>query len=81
MTGAFLTCIYLGVTAAAVSVGLLSDVMSLFAAVTVVAAVVATVAAVVAMWHWGSRALAATGSAEPGQVSAPRPANPGCRRS
>jgi MFS family permease len=51
VTAAYITCIYTGVTVTAVGAGLLSGVMSLFAAVTVVAVVVAAVAATVALWH------------------------------
>ncbi len=52
MTAAFITCLYSGVTVAAVGVGLLSDALSLFAAVSVVAGVIAATALLTAVWHW-----------------------------
>ncbi|GIH20065.1 MFS transporter [Rugosimonospora africana] len=51
VTAAFITCVYLGVTVAAVSVGLLSDVLSLFAGVSVVSVGIIAVAAATAVWH------------------------------
>lgn len=51
VTAAFITCVYLGVAAAAISVGLLSDALSLYAAVIVVSAVIAAVAGAAALWH------------------------------
>lgn len=51
VTAAFTTCVYLGVTVAATGVGLLSDALSLFAAVGVVSGVIAVVAAATAAWH------------------------------
>ncbi|MFI5898442.1 MFS transporter [Actinoplanes sp. NPDC051513] len=55
VTAAFLTCVYLGVSAAAIAVGLLSDALTLFAAVTIVASAIAAVAAPTAFWHWTRR--------------------------
>jgi len=52
VTAAFITCLYSGVTVAAVGVGLLSDALSLFAAVSVVAGVIAATALLTAVWHW-----------------------------
>jgi len=51
VTAAYITCIYTGVAVTSVAAGLLSGVISLFAAVTVVAAVVAVTAVTVALWH------------------------------
>jgi MFS family permease len=55
VTAAFITCVYLGVSVTAIGVGLLTEVLSLFAAVSVVSAVVAAAALATAGWHWASR--------------------------
>ena len=51
VTAAFITCVYTGVTIAAVSVGLLSDALSLFAAVAIVAVAIAATATATTAWH------------------------------
>jgi MFS family permease len=51
VTAAFITCVYAGVAVAAIGVGLLSDALSLFAAVSIVAAVIAATAIVAAVWQ------------------------------
>ena len=54
VTAAFLACIYAGVIIASIGTGLLSEVMSLFGAVTVVSIVITVVAVPFAAWHWVS---------------------------
>jgi MFS family permease len=51
VTAAFIVCIYLGVSAAAISVGLLTEGVSLFVAVACVAGAVAATAVLTAVWH------------------------------
>jgi hypothetical protein len=51
VTAAFITFVYLGVGVTAIGVGLLSDVISLFAAVSIVSAVVSVTALATAGWH------------------------------
>ncbi|WP_229834688.1 hypothetical protein [Dactylosporangium sucinum] len=51
VTAAFISCVYLGVTAASISVGLRGDALSLYPAVCVVAAGIAAVALPTAVWH------------------------------
>jgi MFS family permease len=55
VTAAFITCIYVGVTLTAISAGLLSDALSLFAAVAIAAFVIGSLAAALLVWHWHSR--------------------------
>jgi MFS family permease len=52
VTAAFITFVYLGVSVSVIGVGLLSDVLSLFAAVSIVSAVVSATALATAAWHW-----------------------------
>jgi MFS family permease len=54
VTAAFITCIYTGVAVASITVGLLSNVLSLFGAVMVTASVIAATAAATAIWHLSS---------------------------
>jgi predicted MFS family arabinose efflux permease len=51
VTAAFITCIYAGVAVTAIGVGLLSDALSLFAAVSIVAAAIAATAILAAIWQ------------------------------
>ncbi len=57
VTAAFIACVYLGVTVAAIGVGLLGDALSLYPAVVIVSAVIAAVAAPTAAWHAASRRI------------------------
>jgi MFS family permease len=51
VTAAFITCVYAGVATAAISAGLISDVASLFLAVTIVGSVIGVLALATAAWH------------------------------
>ncbi|GAB3431296.1 MFS transporter [Flindersiella endophytica] len=54
VTAAFITCIYTGVAVASITVGLLSNVFSLFAAVTLTAVTIACTAVATAVWKLSS---------------------------
>jgi hypothetical protein len=51
VTAAFITCVYAGVSVTVIATGLLSDAISLSAAVAISGATVAAVAATTAAWH------------------------------
>jgi len=51
VTAAFLTCVYLGVAATAISTGLLSDAYSLPTAIAIVSAVAGATALVAVAWQ------------------------------
>ncbi len=55
LTAAFITCVYLGVSVAAIGVGLLGDALSLFGAVGIVSGVIAAAAVATAIWHTRQR--------------------------
>ena len=55
VTAAFISCIYFGVAASAIGVGLLSTTLSLRAAVTIFAVVVGTTALTAMAWHLSTR--------------------------
>jgi MFS family permease len=54
VTAAFITCVYLGVSVAAIGLGLLGDALSMYAAVSIVSAVISATALASAGWHWAS---------------------------
>ncbi|GAA5195857.1 MFS transporter [Rugosimonospora acidiphila] len=51
VTAAFITMVYLGVSVSAIGVGVLSDVLSRFAGITIVSAVIVAGAIPTALWH------------------------------
>jgi predicted MFS family arabinose efflux permease len=55
VTAAFISCIYFGVAASAIGVGLLSTTLSLRAAVTIFAVVVGATALTAMAWHLSTR--------------------------
>jgi MFS family permease len=56
VTAAFITCVYAAVSVTAVATGLMSDALSLSAAVAITGATVAALAATTATWHlWSAR--------------------------
>jgi MFS family permease len=51
VTAAFVTCVYIGLSIGAIAVGLLTDALSLFAALAIMSAVIGAVAVATALWH------------------------------
>ena len=51
VTAAFVTCVYIGLSTGAIGVGLLTDALSLFAALAIMSAVIGAVAIATALWH------------------------------
>ena len=51
VTAAFVTCVYVGLSVGAIGVGLLTDALSLFAALAIMSATIGTVAVATTLWH------------------------------
>jgi MFS family permease len=51
VTAAFVTCVYVGLSAGAIGVGLLTDLLSLFAALAIMSALIGAVAMATSLWH------------------------------